>query len=960
MPIRLHFAPGRNCLSAALLIAIITPVSSLASAQDNAAPENQAATNLDKVSVTGSRIKRVQIEGPSPVTIITADQIKQEGFNTIADAIDTLSQNTGTVQNDFNASGGFTPNASPVNLRGLGPGRTLLLINGRRANDYPFPYNGRSNFQNLNNIPAAAVERIEILAGGASAIYGSDAVAGVVNVVLKTHYEGNILKVKGQTSTDGGRDIGDIQWVGGKTGDRWSVTYAFESYNAETLFGWQREFMDSAADNPAPSGTFPAASGNGTGGYQPPIGIQIRRLSGTGTVQGYVMPAGRDCGGSSLYRPHFYTSSTNGASLGPGCGYDRNVAEQTVANGNNDLSGYVHGTFTLGNGLEAWASAMVYHSRSRLGGGTEQWYGGPQPNTNFYDPGLGIRILPIRNLTPETYGGSEGTYQKFEEDSLDLAFGLRGTIADRFDWEFSIGGAQYQANRTRPRLTVAGATAYFMGQRLGTTGQGAYTGLANVPNGLPVYRLNLDRFYGPISTDDYRGMATTVRYESVSRNASTNFVLSGELFELPAGSVSFASLLEASRQAYDLDSDRRILPGTREIYNLTGTGGGGERSRYAAGLELKVPLFNMLTLNLAGRYDKYDDITAVDDARTWGAGLEFRPFGNLLIRANYATSFKAPDMHYVFSEASGSFSTVNDYYRCYQNNIGTSDSTCGGAGANYRYSAFITSQGQPSLKEETGNSWTAGFVWDATESLSLAIDYYKIELEDVVAVQSGTTILQAELGCNTGRYPNGTAFPYPAGSGYCRDTLARIDRNPETNQITGIRSGPINQSFLGNRGIDATVRYHLDTDRFGTYGTTLQWTHVLEQLEKLSADQPMNSYRDRNSNLDNRSRIRWTINWSKDDWRATLFMNRLGSTPIWDPKIPEAYPAFKTRIGPYITWNASVARKVTDKLELRLSAVNMFDNHHPTDITNNTYPYFWRGFDAIGRQIGAEATYRFN
>lgn len=139
-----------------MIAALLIP--GAAFAQDAASGSQEGeTTNLGKVQVIGSRIKRSEIRSPSPVTVITAEQIKQEGFNTVAEAIDTLSQNTGTVQNDFNAAGGFTPNASPVNLRGLGPGRTLLLINGRRANDYPFPYNGRSNFQNLNNIPAAAV-----------------------------------------------------------------------------------------------------------------------------------------------------------------------------------------------------------------------------------------------------------------------------------------------------------------------------------------------------------------------------------------------------------------------------------------------------------------------------------------------------------------------------------------------------------------------------------------------------------------------------------------------------------------------------------------------------------------------------------------------------------------------------------------------------------------------------------
>ena len=919
--------------------------------KDDTRTTSQQSGTLDKIEVVGSRIKRAEVEGPSPVTVITSEQIEREGFNTVYDALETISQNTGFGQNDFNAAGGFTPNASVINLRGLGPGRTLLLVNGRRANDYPFPYNGRSNFQNFNSIPAAAVQRIEILAGGASAIYGSDAVAGVINVVLKTNFEGNLLKIKGQTSTQGGRDIGDLQWIGGKTGDNWSVTYAFESYNAEPLFGYQRDFMDSARDNPAP----PGVNGSpGVGGYQPPIGIQLRRLNTNGSVNSYILPAGRNCNASEFYRPHTYTSSVSGATLGPACGFDAFPAQQTVQNGNNDLSGYAYGTYNFTDNLEGWASVMAFHSRSRLSGGVEQWFGGPQPNASFYDPALGFRVLPIRALTPETYGGSEGTFQKFEENSYDFAMGLRGTIADRFDWDWSIGGAKYQAIRDRPRMTVSGATAYFLGPRLGTT-----SGIAGVPNGLPIYNLNLNRFYGPISAADYASMSTMVHYNGKSDNASTTFVLSGDLFELPAGPVGFAAMVEASRQSYDLKSDRRIFPDVREIYNLTGTGGGGKRSRYAAGAEVRIPVFSMLDVNLAGRFDKYDDITEVDDAKTWGVGLEFRPFESLLIRGNYATSFKAPDMHYVFSERSGSFGTITDFYRCFQ--AGINPNVCSGAGATYNYSAFTTSQGQPSLREETGKSWSAGLVWDIGDSVSLSADYYEIELEDVVTVQSGTSILEAELGCNTGRYPNGLPYPFALGSEFCNATLSRISRDPNTNAITEIRSGPINLAFTGVKGIDATATYRLTTDRFGDFSSSLSWSHTLEATQRDTPNAALRQTRDLNATADYRSRVRWSTNWKRGDWDATVFMNRIGSFPIWNPANTNFTSGrIGSRIGPQILWNMSVGKKITDALYVRANVNNVFDRIAPNDGTFNSYPYFWQGYSPIGREVGLELSYKFD
>ncbi len=929
------------------------------SEQESTSTPGQASKNVGKVKVVGSRISRATVEGPSPVTILTSDDISKQGYNTVREALQNVSMNTGFGQNDFNANGGFTPNASVVNLRGLGPGRTLLLINGRRANDYPFPYNGRSNFQNFNNLPSAAIERIEILSGGASAIYGSDAVAGVMNVVLKTNFDANSIKARATTSTDGGRNTLDVQYVGGKSFDRGSLTWAVQSYNADPLFAWEREEFDSAADNPAPPGTFPLVPGNGVGGYQPPIGIQLRRITATGATGGYIMPTGRDCSADSLYRQWNYTSSSTGNTLGPACGYDRYVAEQTVANGTRDLSGYLHGRFRFTDNVEGWASVQAFQSKGKLGGGVEQWFGGPQPNGQIYDPNLKMRLFPIRAITPASYGGSEGTFQKFNERSVDLSMGLSGTLWDRFDWDWQIGGAQYKAIRDRPRMTVQGATDYFLGPRLGTTT--ATTNPGVVGAGIPIYALNLDRFYGPISAEDYAKMSTMVHYDGNSQNASTSFSISGDMFKMPGGTAGFAAVVEASHQEYKLESDRRIFPDVREIYNLTGTGGGGKRNRYALGTEFKFPLATFLTLNLAGRIDKYDDITEVNDAKTWGAGIEFRPFKNLLIRGNYSTSFKAPDMHYVFSERSGSFGSITDYYKCVQNGILTAVA-CQSAGGAYNYQAFTTSQGQPGLREETGSSWTAGFVWDVYSDLSLSLDYYDIRLKDVVSVQSGASILEADLGCRTGKYANGTAYPYALDSQFCQNTLPRVERDPITGNISEIRSGPINLAFMGTRGLDGRINYRKRTENWGTFSGSLQWTHVLDQTQKLTPIAQVDHYRDWNSNWDQRSMVSLSTSWTKSGWQANWGVTRRGSSPIWDPTVIAVAGnpyGFSGRGKPFIRHNMSVSRDITDNLRVRLLVNNVFDNHGVKDPTYYSYPYQYYFYDMIGRTVGLEANYRF-
>ena len=448
-------------------------------------------------------------------------------------------------------------------------------------------------------------------------------------------------------------------------------------------------------------------------------------------------------------------------------------------------------------------------------------------------------------------------------------------------------------------------------------------------------------------------------YDGKSDNASAQFTISGDLFELPAGPVGFAGVLEASRQSYDLESDPRIFPSVREIYNLTGTGGGGERSRYAMGAEFKVPIFSTLTMSLAGRFDKYDDITEVDDAKTWGAGLEYRPFSNLLLRANYATSFKAPDMHYVFSERSGSFGTVTDYVRCYNATPRIAANVCSGAGGTYNYSVFTTSQGQPGLSEETGKSWSAGLVWDATDNLSFTVDYYRIDLENVVSVQSGTSILGDEYGCLTGTYPNGTPFAFAAGSEYCNNIANRIDRNPETSALTEIRSGPINLAFQGSKGIDGSIKYGWDAGNWGRFSALATWSHVLEQTDRATPSAALRSYRDVNTNSDFRSRARLNLGWSLNKWDVTLLGLHTGSFPIWQPTVAAA-TGVQDRTSGLTTWNTTIGYQFSNKLTLRLNVNNIQDRIAPADPTYNSYPYYWTAYSPIGRTIGVEASYKFS
>ena len=262
---RQAIALRRNALVSALSIALLSPLAVQAqtassgdaqSAQSSSSqttsassqqPSEKKAVKLQAVTVTGSMIPRVEVEGPTPVVSISGTQIRQQGYTTLNEFLDSLPQ-MGPQTQDPSSWGATAISARPLNLRSLGPGFSLLLINGVRVVDDPQPLYAGSNFQNSANIPTGMIDHIEILASGASSIYGSDAVAGVVNVILKKNYSGDDLQVTGGGDSRGGRAYGDINFSGGKSGENWHVVYNVEKSNRSPLWGSDRPYQDSESD----------------------------------------------------------------------------------------------------------------------------------------------------------------------------------------------------------------------------------------------------------------------------------------------------------------------------------------------------------------------------------------------------------------------------------------------------------------------------------------------------------------------------------------------------------------------------------------------------------------------------------------------------------------------------------------------------------------------------------------
>ena len=231
--------------TAASVLALLQPHAALAQDQP-AGTGGQDTPQVEggDIVVTGSRIARQKIEGATPVTVILGDDIDTKGLRSVFDALATLSQNTGWVQGEDRGAT-FTPVANVVNLRGLGPNHSLVLVNGRRLADYPIAYNGQTNVVNLANIPSAFIDTIEVATGSAGAVYGSDAIAGVVNMKLKEKANGLDIDLRaGNTDEGGGRNIRG-QTVGGVTLGRLDLVFGGEISSRDPIFYGQRDVSNS-------------------------------------------------------------------------------------------------------------------------------------------------------------------------------------------------------------------------------------------------------------------------------------------------------------------------------------------------------------------------------------------------------------------------------------------------------------------------------------------------------------------------------------------------------------------------------------------------------------------------------------------------------------------------------------------------------------------------------------------
>ena len=954
------------------------------------ADEDEDVEDVGRVTVTGSRIKTVDIEGATPITVITRADIDAAGYGTVYETVSNLTQAIGEVSGE-NFQAGFTPANQVVDLRDFGPGRTLVLVNGKRMADYPFPYNSNSASFNWASIPLAAVERIEILTAGASSIYGSDAVAGVINVVLVEGVEESTIRVVAGEyveSRDGFGQEYAVEFTTGGVMDRLTWTVAAEFRHLDPLTSQDRDEYDNYDDgkgNPEGVGVpWWAAFSYGSYYASDPRGY-VRHGPSTiagpdGNLMGWTCSTTTNVPGA--VENNYQAYDPDATRVGNACLWPVQPPS-TIFNERDNMSIFFSGAYTLSENSELYFKAMQFDTETTgqyfasfyypAGGGVANSPGPWVVGYSNYGPqGLGVPNpvtggtmwvadrLGYKMFAPPTWDNA------YEETSTTIDVGIRRVLENGWEYDVSYTTNEYDSESTS-RLwddqkmndlyfNIGGNDA--LGNPCVMDAQqlidGGYWAGGFDPATDPYYAyiraflwgqptcFNDEWFFSGADFDyeNYR-LDAGDSAESFSDFATASLV--GEFGMLAGGPIGFALVAEYQDTGYDVFPSSNVVDGL-----VWGTGyvdSGGSRDRYAAGGELRLPLTSEFAVSISARKDKYDDRVVNVDRTTVGMNFEYRPNEDVLVRGGWSESFRAPDMQQAFIDETQGFASGIDYYQCWL--VTGSVINCGAQGYDVINIEAYT-RGNPNLKDESGYSSSLGVVWSPIERFSMTLDFYKVILQDIVSDRSTSAILLDEAYC----YAQAAGSPIdnaPIYSGsYCQSIYDSIIRDgkpagglelTDPNAVPGIFAvydQPLNIASQEYQGADWSMRYTLVTDTAGDFNFSLRGSNQLALKQAESQGESRFDYM--NSAYVPRSRQVVTTSWNLRDWSASISISRIGHVNAVE----------NTKLSPYMPVNAGVYYDITDDMYVGLTCSNCLDSLPDKDAAYGNSSY---DFTAVNRNF---------
>jgi iron complex outermembrane receptor protein len=905
-----------NKVSKAVRLAIAFGAASSAAFSANTfANDENKAEEVERIQVTGSRISRTDMETATPVTVFTSVEIDKTGVSTVAEFLRTNAASGG-----FNESATLSQaaGASSIGIRGFGPDYTLILLNGRRL-----PKNSAGGiFTDINQIPMSAVERIDVLPDGASAVYGSDAVAGVINIITKTDMEGVEARAKYGAAVEH-RDGDELQFsfTAGATSGKTNILFSADYFERRPIMAVDRE-MGSKAYLEGVEG------GEGRSSWGIPGSTLISSPSANEAKVGGWAPWS-DCPTENVL--------SNGR-----CAYDFAPLYQLQPQSDRQS------IFT--SVTHEYSDSLTFDTQFRFSRAYTKTANAPAPgavniskspylkdflvNDRYKDnPTLGAKIAD-ELAAGEGYAYVGRRYLDFphrQKDNTNETFeattGFSYLINDDWQLDYDLG-----FSRLTNRQVGAG------GQLLVDEVESAFSGGKLNPFVLnDCNSAELKDFCDSLNSSIHRTSEFEISFSSLAVSGLTSL-------ELPGGQVGVAAGVDVRRENYLDRSDTASING--DVIGGAGSNGGGYMKNEAVFVELSLPVIDDMELSLAARNDKADWGISDASETTYSAKVSYRPVDSLLLRASYGTGFKAPGLGQLYLGSSFGVSKAIDTKLCQAAGGSSEHPDCKEVELNSK------SGGNTELEPETSTSYNLGLVWDVTDEVAVTVDYWSLEIENIIGSLGIQEILDEEA---QGRLTDLVV----------RNSQGRID---DTARTGFVKTDLQNLTVAASKGINYNITYDTELS-FGALKTDFRVEQYLEQKRQVSAVQPLCDQND----LGRKYRVNGNLSLETGDFTTSLNVRFLPGYESYDKlntieKTCEAvgYYDVKTkkneagdtvytdfgrsqRFASYMQFDLTGAYNIDDNNSVTIGIRNLFDRQPPFSSVNDWPFYSQSTYDNIGR-----------
>ena len=835
---------------------------------------------VEEVIVTGTRIRRSpEFDLPVPVQSLSTRDLEVAGVNELSEALAELPAITPALTSETSQASTQSSGQSTISLRNLGSSRTLTLIDGRRT----VGNTSTGSTISLDTVPDAFIQRIEVITGGASAVYGSDAVSGVVNIITRDNFEGFKIDTRYGTSDEGGNDEFSIGVTAGANfdNDKGNVMFSVEWDDEEPIYERDRAKamialaldgdgteLEKAGSSNMPGSLF---AGNDGTAENPDEDSRVWWYANGGTgplTEGFTRPDDEDI------------------PLGP---ETISIPRERVL-----VAGKMH--YDLSETVQFFASAhysSVYTKSERA------------PDTaNSARMGADFPIYLNDGVTPHPYMPQEifddaielgndsvffrrrwvehgSRFREADNDTLRLWTGLKGNYGDTWTGEAYFGYGEWRRAQSRVGDVIipnyqAAIDVEYVNPDDPSLGLQCADEFARSAGCVPFNPFGL----GMQTPDQVDWMILRDQLRAMNRTTTAGVWATGDVFELPAGALSAALGYEYRKEQSQTRWDPISTSGGGTVTQQVNQDGEQDVNEFF--LELIVPVlsdmpgFQSLSVESAVRFSDYSTVGSVT---SWKAGLSWQPVDDIRFRATYAEANRAPNNIELFSRGLGSQGALNDPCdNVTATSSGTFDDTCrqdsivsqiiasDGVFINEGLQVQTPSVGNAALKEETAETLTVGLVYTPSfvEGLSLAIDYYDIDIEDAVDEIDAGDILQI---CYTsGDFANNPSCQIP-------------ERNPVTGQLEEVVETSLNINSLVTSGIDLTARYSWDPNFMpGSLNFGLIMTMVDEFKGIAPVPGTTETFTSDTLGLLGQPEYRWrfTANWYYDQWSVGWRTSYLG------------------------------------------------------------------------------------